>query len=84
MAVNVETSEFEAFDSYTDNITLDHILASRSLPPGFPWTTINGKHYWDEGISYCCISRFKGCGSTSKNIYIVGASIRGKDNFLLI
>ena len=50
MAVDVETSEFEAFDSYTDNITPDHILASGSLPPGFPWTTINGKHYWDGGI----------------------------------
>lgn len=50
MAVNVETSEFETFDSYTDEITPDHILASGSLPPGFPWTTINEKHYWDGGI----------------------------------
>ena len=35
MAVNVETSEFESFDSYTDEITVDHILASGSLPQDF-------------------------------------------------
>ncbi len=23
---------------------------SGSLPPGFPWTTIGGKHYWDGGL----------------------------------
>jgi NTE family protein len=38
------------FDSYSDEITPDHILASGSLPPAFPWTTIAGKHYWDGGI----------------------------------
>jgi hypothetical protein len=31
-------------------ITPEHILASGSLPPGFPWTTIDGKHYWDGGL----------------------------------
>ena len=50
MAVNIETSDFETFDSYSEHITPDHILASGSLPPSFPWTTINGKHYWDGGI----------------------------------
>ncbi|HYY16539.1 MAG TPA: patatin-like phospholipase family protein, partial [Gammaproteobacteria bacterium] len=49
-AVNVETAELETFDSYNQEITPDHILASGSLPPGFPWTTIDGKHYWDGGI----------------------------------
>jgi NADPH-dependent 2,4-dienoyl-CoA reductase/sulfur reductase-like enzyme/predicted acylesterase/phospholipase RssA len=49
-AVNVETAELETFDSYSQEITPDHILASGSLPPGFPWTTIDGKHYWDGGI----------------------------------
>jgi NTE family protein len=49
-AVNVETARLEVFDSYVDTLTPDHILASGSLPPGFPWTTINGKHYWDGGI----------------------------------
>jgi len=27
-----------------------HILASGSLPPQFPWTTINGHRYWDGGL----------------------------------
>jgi NTE family protein len=49
-AVNVETAGLEVFDSFVDELTPDHILASGSLPPGFPWTTINGKHYWDGGI----------------------------------
>lgn len=73
MAVNIETSEFETFDSYTDDITPDHILASGSLPPGFPWTTINGKHYWDGGIitNTPLDSALEVCGWTSKKIYIV-------------
>ena len=49
-AVNVTTSELEVFDSYADNLTPDHVLASGSLPPGFPWTVIDGKAYWDGGI----------------------------------
>jgi len=31
-------------------ITPDHILASGSLPPGFPMTQIDGAHYWDGGL----------------------------------
>lgn len=49
-AVNLETARLEVFDSYVHDLTADHILASGSLPPGFPWTTIDGKHYWDGGI----------------------------------
>jgi NADPH-dependent 2,4-dienoyl-CoA reductase/sulfur reductase-like enzyme/predicted acylesterase/phospholipase RssA len=49
-AVNVMTAELEVFDSYVDDLTPDHVLASGSLPPGFPWTIIDGKAYWDGGI----------------------------------
>jgi len=28
----------------------EHILASGSLPPGFPMTPIGGQHYWDGGL----------------------------------
>jgi NTE family protein len=49
-AVDVETAELRVFDSYSDDLTPDHILASGSLPPAFPWTTIAGRHYWDGGI----------------------------------
>jgi NTE family protein len=34
----------------TDGLTFDHILASSSLPPGFPATMINGRSYWDGGL----------------------------------
>jgi predicted acylesterase/phospholipase RssA len=27
-----------------------HVLASGSLPPGFPWTEIDGMPYWDGGL----------------------------------
>jgi NTE family protein len=30
--------------------TPDHILASGSLPPGFPMTVIDGVQYWDGGL----------------------------------
>lgn len=49
-AVDVATGKLEVFDSYVDDLTPDHILASGSLPPGFPSTTMNGKAYWDGGI----------------------------------
>ena len=49
-AVDVESGRLAVFDSYVDTLTPDHILASGSLPPGFPWTTIDGRHYWDGGI----------------------------------
>jgi predicted acylesterase/phospholipase RssA len=72
-AVNVETAELETFDSYVDDLTVDHILASGSLPPGFPWTEINGKSYWDGGI----ISNspldlvIERCGPYGKRVFIV-------------
>ncbi len=72
-AVNLETTELDTFDSYIDDITPEHILASGSLPPGFPWTTINGKHYWDGGIvSNTPLDQVVDlCGITGKKVYIV-------------
>jgi NADPH-dependent 2,4-dienoyl-CoA reductase/sulfur reductase-like enzyme/predicted acylesterase/phospholipase RssA len=72
-AVNVETAELEIFDSYVDDLTPDHILASGSLPPGFPWTTINGKHYWDGGIvSNSPLEQVaERCGTAGKRVFIV-------------
>jgi NTE family protein len=32
------------------SLTPDHILASGSLPPGFPMTVIDGVPYWDGGL----------------------------------
>lgn len=72
-AVDVETGQLTIFDSYVDKITPDHILASGSLPPGFPWTTVNGKHYWDGGlVSNSPLDQVVEIGGlTGKNIYVV-------------
>lgn len=72
-AVNVETARLEVFDSYVDEMTPDHILASGSLPPGFPWTTINGNHYWDGGIMSNSPLEMvmERCGSEHKRIFDV-------------
>ncbi|OUL95703.1 FAD-dependent oxidoreductase [Paraburkholderia hospita] len=48
--VDVQTGEQRIFDSYVDRLTPDHLLASGSLPPAMPWTTIDGRPYWDGGI----------------------------------
>ena len=49
-AVNVRTSNFIYFDNTTHKITATHVLASGSLPPGFPATEIDGEQYWDGGL----------------------------------
>ncbi|MGC1303875.1 MAG: FAD-dependent oxidoreductase [Caulobacteraceae bacterium] len=72
-AVNVTTAELEVFDSYVDDLTPDHVLASGSLPPGFPWTMVDGKPYWDGGIVSnspldLVIDR---CGPDGKRVFIV-------------
>ncbi len=51
-ATNVETGRIEVFDNRSGGtpITADHVLASGSLPPGFPMTEIRGSFYWDGGL----------------------------------
>ena len=64
-ATNVQTGDQVCFSNYVANpdaihyvtpkiklvnLTPDHILASGSLPPGFPMTVIDGVPYWDGGL----------------------------------
>jgi len=49
-ATNVRTGNFVYFDSTTHKIRPEHVMASGSLPPGFPATEIEGEHYWDGGL----------------------------------
>jgi NTE family protein len=49
-AVNVHTGNFVYFDNTTHEIGPEHVMASGSLPPGFPATEIQGEHYWDGGL----------------------------------
>ncbi|HVG52221.1 MAG TPA: DUF3734 domain-containing protein [Xanthobacteraceae bacterium] len=49
-AVNIRTGNFAYFDSSEQRIRPEHILASGSLPPGFPATLVDGEYYWDGGL----------------------------------
>jgi NTE family protein len=49
-AVQVETGNMKYFDTATQRIEPDHIMASGALPPGFPPIVIDGANYWDGGI----------------------------------
>ena len=51
-ATNVKTGEIVEFSNADPKnpLTLDHILASGSLPPGFPMTPVGGELYWDGGL----------------------------------
>lgn len=50
-ATQVDTGELMHFDNTKETITIDHIMASAALPPAFPAVKINGKYYWDGGVS---------------------------------
>jgi NTE family protein len=49
-AVNVREGRSVYFDNSRTRLGADHVLASGSLPPGFPPITIDGESYWDGGI----------------------------------
>ena len=49
-AVNVRSGNFVYFDTATHTIRPEHVMASGSLPPGFPAVEIEGEHYWDGGL----------------------------------
>src|ERR671910_478342 len=58
-ATNVGTSDVKYFDNVVDNDDVDNdegqlsfedVIASGSLPPGFPMTKVNGDYYWDGGL----------------------------------
>jgi len=49
-AVNVRSGNFVYFDTETHTIRPEHVMASGSLPPGFPAVEIEGEYYWDGGL----------------------------------
>ena len=51
-AVNVATGNFSYFDTKDPSLRIrpEHVLASGSLPPGFPATMVDGDYYWDGGL----------------------------------
>ncbi len=49
-AVNVETGNMTWFDSKSQQIAPEHVMASGALPPGFPAVQIGDQYYWDGGL----------------------------------
>jgi NTE family protein len=49
-AANVRTGASTYFNNYEQSLDVRHIMASASLPPGFPPTEINGEYYWDGAV----------------------------------
>ncbi len=49
-AVNVRSGNMVYFDSATQVIGPEHVMASGALPPGFPAIEIEGEYYWDGGL----------------------------------
>ena len=49
-AVDVRTGNSVYFDNQDLTLGTEHVMASGSLPPGFPSTLIDGAHYWDGGL----------------------------------
>jgi NTE family protein len=49
-AVNVRSGNLVYFDTGTQVIGPEHVMASGALPPGFPAIEIEGERYWDGGL----------------------------------
>jgi len=49
-AVDVEAASLRFFDDRTGPVTVEHVVASASSPPGAPSVRIDDRLYWDGGI----------------------------------
>jgi predicted acylesterase/phospholipase RssA len=49
-ATNVGTSDIRYFDNDRVWLSYENVMASGSLPPGFPMTQVDGDYYWDGGL----------------------------------
>jgi NTE family protein len=49
-SVNARSGQLVYFDSTTDIIRAEHVMASGALPPWFPAVEIDGEYYWDGGV----------------------------------
>ncbi|HUN22745.1 MAG TPA: patatin-like phospholipase family protein [Anaerolineales bacterium] len=47
-ATEFRTGKLRVFEN--SEITIPHILASCSIPVVYPWTMVNGEHYWDGAV----------------------------------
>ncbi len=62
-----------------DRLSIDHILASGSLPPNFPATWVDGSSYWDGGlfsntplsVAINCLERCCGDDPVEREVIVV-------------
>jgi NTE family protein len=74
-ATNILAGSIECFDNYETVITPDHVIASASLPPGFPMTCLEGKYYWDGGLFLNnplgeAVARLRDCDTAQERLLI--------------
>ena len=69
-ATEIETGQLRIFDNYETTLTVDHILASCSIPLVYPWTKVGEHHYWD--------------GAVMANTPLAGAIDAGADEILVV
>ncbi|AKH21115.1 patatin-like phospholipase family protein [Sedimenticola thiotaurini] len=72
-AVDIESGELIEFNN-RQGLTIDHILASGSLPPGFPAVTVDGHTYWDGGL--VCNTPLRAAINALEQIAPAGAEVR--------
>ena len=75
-ATDVEAGQIEYFYSHDNGLSLDHIVASGSLPPSFPMTVIGDKSYWDGGLFDntplgAVLDRLDSAAGVDRTIYVV-------------
>ncbi len=75
-ATDVQAGQIRYFYSRDGGLTLDHILASGSLPPSFPMTVIEGRAYWDGGLfdntpMGAVLDRLGGGPDDERTVYVV-------------
>jgi NTE family protein len=75
-ATDVGEGQIKYFYSREQELSLDHIVASGSLPPSFPMTVIDGKPYWDGGLFDntplgAVLDRLDGAAGVDRTVYVV-------------
>ena len=75
-ATDLKEGQIRYFYSREDKLSLDHIVASGSLPPAFPATVIEHKPYWDGGLFDntplgAIIERLDSAAGVNRTIYVV-------------
>jgi NTE family protein len=75
-ATDVGEGQIRYFYSREQELSLDHIVASGSLPPSFPMTVIDGKPYWDGGLFDntplgAVLDRLDSAAGVDRTVYVV-------------